>query len=74
MDLSALPDPVRARYDALLAVAGSTVVGLDFDGTLSPIVPDPAVERRVDALWSALAQPPASSAGSANSGSSNRRG
>ncbi len=42
MDLSALPDPVRARYDALLAVAGSTVVGLDFDGTLSPIVPDPA--------------------------------
>ena len=39
-----------------------------------PIVPDPAVERRVDALWSALAQPPASSAGSANSGSSNRRG
>ena len=41
MDLSALPDTVRSRYDALLAVASSTVVGLDFDGTLSPIVADP---------------------------------
>ncbi|WP_052101290.1 UbiD family decarboxylase [Novilysobacter arseniciresistens] len=34
-----------------------------------PIVPDPAVERRVDALWSTLAQPP----GTTNSGSSNSR-
>lgn len=29
------------RYDALLRVAPRTVVGLDFDGTLSPIVDDP---------------------------------
>jgi trehalose 6-phosphate phosphatase len=31
----------RRRYDALVAVARETVVGLDFDGTLAPIVPDP---------------------------------
>lgn len=30
------------RYEALLRVASRTVVGLDFDGTLSPIVDDPA--------------------------------
>jgi len=29
------------RYAALVAVAGSSVVGLDFDGTLAPIVDDP---------------------------------
>ncbi|GAA4813023.1 trehalose-phosphatase [Nocardioides caeni] len=29
------------RYDALVRVAARTVVGLDFDGTLSPIVDDP---------------------------------
>jgi trehalose 6-phosphate phosphatase len=29
------------RYAALVAAAGSTVVGLDFDGTLAPIVDDP---------------------------------
>jgi trehalose 6-phosphate phosphatase len=32
----------RERYDALVAVAPEVVVGLDFDGTLSPIVDDPA--------------------------------
>jgi trehalose 6-phosphate phosphatase len=32
----------RRRYDELLAVAKDTVVALDFDGTLSPIVEDPA--------------------------------
>lgn len=32
----------RARYDALVADAAGVVVGLDFDGVLSPIVPDPA--------------------------------
>ena len=32
----------RQRYDGLVAVAGEVVVGLDFDGTLSPIVEDPA--------------------------------
>lgn len=31
----------RRRYDELVHVAGSAVVGLDFDGTLSPIVDDP---------------------------------
>ena len=32
----------KSRYDAVLAVAREVVLGLDFDGTLSPIVPDPA--------------------------------
>ena len=31
----------RERYDALVAVADTLVVGLDFDGTLAPIVEDP---------------------------------
>jgi trehalose 6-phosphate phosphatase len=35
------PD-AEQRYAALVAAAGSTVVGLDFDGTLAPIVDDPA--------------------------------
>ena len=34
------PD-AEQRYAALVAVAGTTVVGLDFDGTLAPIVDDP---------------------------------
>jgi trehalose 6-phosphate phosphatase len=34
------PD-AEQRYAALVAVAGSAVVGLDFDGTLAPIVDDP---------------------------------
>jgi len=32
----------QQRYDELVADAGRVVVGLDFDGVLSPIVPDPA--------------------------------
>lgn len=32
----------QKRYDAVLAAAGTVVVGLDYDGTLAPIVPDPA--------------------------------
>lgn len=32
----------RERYDELVAAAGRVVVGLDFDGVLSPIVDDPA--------------------------------
>ena len=32
----------RQRYDELAAKASEVVVGLDFDGTLSPIVDDPA--------------------------------
>jgi len=31
----------QERYAALVAAAGSSVVGLDFDGTLAPIVDDP---------------------------------
>ena len=30
------------RYDALVAAAAATVVGLDFDGVLSPIVEEPS--------------------------------
>jgi trehalose 6-phosphate phosphatase len=33
------------RYDAFVAVASTAVVGLDFDGTLAPIVDDPADAR-----------------------------
>ena len=33
----------RARYDALVAAAPATVAGFDMDGTLSPIVEDPAL-------------------------------
>jgi len=37
------PTPeAQQRYDELVTVAPETLVGLDFDGTLSPIVPDPA--------------------------------
>jgi trehalose 6-phosphate phosphatase len=32
----------RQRYDALVAAAATAVIGLDFDGVLSPIVDDPA--------------------------------
>lgn len=40
----------RARYDAVVGTTGPVVVGLDFDGTLSPIVDDPAAARiHVDA-------------------------
>lgn len=31
----------RQRYDALVAAASTAVIGLDFDGVLSPIVDDP---------------------------------
>ena len=37
-----LSPTARKRYDAVLAAAGSVVVGLDYDGTLSPIVEDPS--------------------------------
>lgn len=36
------PEAAR-RYDAVVAAASRTVVGLDMDGTLSPIVDDPEV-------------------------------
>ena len=35
----------RQRYEEFVAVASSAVVGLDFDGTLAPIVDDPADAR-----------------------------
>jgi trehalose 6-phosphate phosphatase len=35
-------EEARLQYDAVVAVAREVVVGLDFDGTLSPIVEDPA--------------------------------
>jgi trehalose 6-phosphate phosphatase len=35
-------DDAEQRYAALVTVARSAVVGLDFDGTLAPIVDDPA--------------------------------
>ncbi|MEV6594672.1 trehalose-phosphatase [Streptomyces acidicola] len=45
----ALPEPVTAAgrdaLDAILARPGRVVVGLDFDGTLAPIVPDPEQSR-----------------------------
>ena len=35
----------QKRYDAFVAVASTSIVGLDFDGTLAPIVDDPADAR-----------------------------
>jgi trehalose 6-phosphate phosphatase len=35
----------QERYDAFVAVASTAIVGLDFDGTLAPIVDDPADAR-----------------------------
>ena len=47
--MGSLPIPVtaagRTGLDALLARPADSVVALDFDGTLSPIVPDPADAR-----------------------------
>jgi trehalose 6-phosphate phosphatase len=44
-----LPEPTtdagRAGLAALLAEPGAALVGLDFDGTLAPIVPDPNAAR-----------------------------
>ncbi|WP_432867162.1 trehalose-phosphatase [Microbispora rosea] len=37
--------PVHAGLDAIAADPGGAVIGLDYDGTLSPIVPDPAAAR-----------------------------
>lgn len=47
------------RYDALVRVAPRTVVGLDFDGTLSPIVDDPTqahIHPDAPAVLTALAE------------------
>ncbi|WP_246456295.1 trehalose-phosphatase [Nocardioides mesophilus] len=42
MDAIEVLDPqARSRYDAVAGVAREALVGLDFDGTLAPIVEDP---------------------------------
>jgi trehalose 6-phosphate phosphatase len=55
-----LPEPVtaegRAGLAALLADPGRALVALDFDGTLSPIVADPAVARAHPGATPALRQ------------------
>lgn len=55
-----LPEPVtaegRAGLAALLADPGRALVALDFDGTLSPIVPDPAAARAHPGAVPALGQ------------------
>jgi trehalose 6-phosphate phosphatase len=57
---SRLPVPAtpegRAGLAALLADPGRAVVALDFDGTLAPIVPDPADARALPAAVEALRQ------------------
>ncbi|MEW9532526.1 trehalose-phosphatase [Microbispora sp. NPDC049125] len=47
--------PRNAALDAILADPAGAVIGLDFDGTLSPIVPDPAAARVHPAAPAALA-------------------
>ncbi|HMH89973.1 MAG TPA: trehalose-phosphatase [Streptosporangiaceae bacterium] len=44
----------RAGLAALLADPGRSLIGLDFDGTLAPIVPDPAAARALPAASEAL--------------------
>ena len=55
-----LPEPVtaegRAGLAALLADPGRALVALDFDGTLSPIVADPAAARAHPGAVPALGQ------------------
>lgn len=44
----------RAGLAALLAAPARAFIGVDFDGTLSPIVPDPAAARALPAATAAL--------------------
>jgi trehalose 6-phosphate phosphatase len=44
----------RAGLAALLADPGRSLIGLDFDGTLAPIVPDPAAARALPGATAAL--------------------
>jgi trehalose 6-phosphate phosphatase len=44
----------RAGLAALLADPGAALIGLDFDGTLAPIVPDPAAARALPAAAAVL--------------------
>jgi trehalose 6-phosphate phosphatase len=54
----ALPEPAtpagRAGLAALLADPGRALIGLDFDGTLAPIVPEPADARALPAATAVL--------------------
>jgi trehalose 6-phosphate phosphatase len=47
-------DHARAHYDAVRDVLDGVVVGLDFDGTLSPVVDDPEAARLHPAAPGAL--------------------
>src|SRR5689334_7268046 len=47
-------DDARAHYDAVRDVLDGVVVGLDFDGTLSPVVDDPEAARLHPAAPGAL--------------------
>ncbi|HVB42024.1 MAG TPA: trehalose-phosphatase [Streptosporangiaceae bacterium] len=55
---SAVPEPTtepgRAGLAALLGQPGRALIALDFDGTLAPIVEDPAAARALPAAVSAL--------------------
>jgi trehalose 6-phosphate phosphatase len=44
----------RAGLAALVADPGQALIGLDFDGTLAPIVPDPAAARALPGATAAL--------------------
>lgn len=49
-------DEGEQRYDAVVGAASRTVVGLDFDGTLAPIVDDPAKAHIHPAAGEALVE------------------
>jgi len=53
-----LPEPRtaagRAGLAALIAAPGRALIALDFDGTLAPIVDDPAAARATSATATAL--------------------
>jgi len=46
----------QAGLEALLAAPGRALIGTDFDGTLAPIVPDPAAARALPGAVPALAR------------------
>ncbi|MFC0623730.1 trehalose-phosphatase [Kribbella deserti] len=46
----------RDGWEAIVADPASAVLGSDFDGTLSPLVPDPTMSRPIDGALDALAR------------------
>lgn len=46
----------RTGWEAIIADPGSAVLGTDFDGTLSPLVSDPAMSRPTEGALDALAR------------------